>query len=216
MIFRKKMILIPTSALLLLAGTLAAAAWFMEARSSDAMFPDLSRIPDKKVGLVLGCSPFLRSGRTNLFYQYRIEAAAQLYHAGKVSYLLVSGDNHTKGYDETSAMKESLIGKGVPETRVVCDYAGFSTLDSMVRAGKVFGLDGFTIITQRDHALRAVYIARHHGLDVVAYPAQDVGKQSGLRTKAREALARVKALLDLNLLNRQPEFLGDPIRIGPS
>ncbi len=92
----------------------------------------------------------------------------------------------------TTAIQHALLQLGVPEDRIVMDYAGFSTLDSIVRAKKVFGLSGFCVITQRDHALRAIYIARANGIDVVGFPAKDVSMPPGLRTRFRESLARVR------------------------
>jgi SanA protein len=143
-------------------------------------------------------------------------AAAALFRAHKVDYLLVSGDNHVPTYDEPTAMKNALLRLGVPEDRIVADYAGLRTLDSVVRAKKVFGLSELCIITQRDHALRASYIARANGIDVVAYPAKDVPGLGGMRTRFRESLARVWTLLDVNLLGRQPHLLGPTVAIGRS
>lgn len=184
--------------------------------TASAVRPELGSLPHRRVGLVLGCSPVLGSGRPNAYFEKRIEAAAAVFAAGKVDYLLVSGDNHRVGYDEPTAMKEALVERGVPADRVVLDYAGFSTLDSVVRAEKVFGQSGFCVITQRDHAQRALYIARAKGLDAVAYPAGDVTLRQGARTRLRESLARVRTLLDLHVVGRTPRFLGPKVDIGES
>jgi SanA protein len=200
-------------------GLLSVAAVMYAARrierfSAISVQSDIAALPHKRVGLVLGCSPVLRSGSTNLFFEHRIVAAAALFRAGKIDYLLLSGDNHVFTYDEPTAMKRALVGLGVPEDRIVLDYAGFSTLDSVVRAKKVFGLSDFCVITQREHALRAIYIARANGIEVVAFPAQDVPTLSGLRTAMRESLARVRTLLDVHVVGRKPHFLGPKIEIG--
>ena len=181
--------------------------------SARAVAPDLSTLPRKRVGLVLGCSPTLRSGRENEYFKNRIAAAAEAYHAGKVEYLLVSGDNHSASYDEPTAMRDALVRLGVPAARIVLDYAGFSTLDSVVRARDVFGLSDLCIISQRDHAQRALYIAQTKGVLAVAYPAKEVSVRNGLRTRLRESLARVSTLLDLHVLGRTPRFLGPRIEI---
>jgi len=110
-------------------------------------------------------------------------------------------------------MKKTLVRLGVPADRIVMDYAGFSTLDSIVRAKKVFGLSELCVITQREHALRAIYIARANGMDVVAFPAKDVPARSAWRTRIRESLARVRTLLDVHVLGRKPHFLGPAIEI---
>lgn len=105
----------------------------------------IQAVPAREVGLVLGAKP------GNRYFIRRINTAAALYHAGKVKWLLVSGDNGQKEYDEPSAMQQALIAKGVPEAAIFCDYAGFSTLDSVVRARKVFGENRITIISQAFH-----------------------------------------------------------------
>jgi len=192
------------------------AAQRIEQTSAPLVSADTEALPHKRVGLVLGCSPVLKSGQPNTFFQNRMQAAAAAFQAKKVDYLLVSGDNHATTYDEPTAMRDALIKLGVPEDRIVLDYAGLSTLDSVVRAKKVFGLSEFCIITQRDHALRALYIARANGIEAVAFPAKDVSALRGMRTHTRESLARVRTLLDVHLLGRQPHFLGPKIEIGPS
>ncbi|WP_178989278.1 SanA/YdcF family protein [Winogradskyella schleiferi] len=170
-------------------------------------YNDIDTIPKNKVGLVLGASKYAPSGNINLFYKYRVEAAVDLYKAGKIDYILVSGDNGRKGYDEPTDFKNDLIEKGIPAERIFLDYAGFRTLDSIVRAKEIFGQNSITIISQRFHNQRAIYIAQHFEIDAVAYNAKDVYK-----TPAREYLARAKASLDV-LFNVEPKFLGDKIVI---
>lgn len=204
------------SGLLVLAavGVTLYAARRIERSSAAAVKSDVGGLPHRRVGLVLGCSPVLRSGEPNAYFENRIAAAAAVFRAGKVDYLLVSGDNHVATYDEPTAMQRALVRLGVPADRIVLDYAGFSTLDSIVRAQKVFGLSEFCVITQRDHALRAIYIARAHGIAAVGFSASDVPAWGGLRTRLRESLARVRTLLDVHVSGRQPHFLGPPIAVG--
>lgn len=196
-----------------LASMRLAEVW-IEADSKDCVYSETGNVPGRRTGLVLGCSPTLSNGRSNYYFLYRVRAARQLYAAGKIEYIIVSGDNHTKTYDESSAMKDALVGLGVPPDRIVCDYAGFSTLDSVVRAREVFGQDKITVISQRFHAQRAVFIARRKGIDAIGFSARDLSNRYGFRTRAREKLARVKTILDLYLLNRQPRFLGKPVKVG--
>jgi len=183
-------------------------------KQSPLVFDDTEAIPHRRVGLVLGCSPVLAGGWQNLYFRNRIDAAVKLFKAGKVDYLLVSGDNHVKHYDEPTAMRDALVAGGVPEERIVLDYAGFSTLDSIVRAKKVFGQSELCIVSQRDHAMRALYFAKHNGIDAVGFAARDVTGRHSVRTNIRESLARVRALLDVHLLARKPRFLGEQIAIG--
>ncbi|MDF7824855.1 ElyC/SanA/YdcF family protein [Pontiellaceae bacterium B12227] len=176
-------------------------------KDSDAtVFFDTESIPAEKVGLVLGCGP-------NIYFHYRVDAAAKLFKAGKIQHILVSGDNHTSTYDEAGAMKKSLILRGIPAARISCDYAGFSTLDSIIRAKKVFGQDQLTIISQEFHVRRALFIAKRRNLKAIGYCAQDVETSIGAPTLMREALARVKTILDLYILHRTPRFLGEPVPI---
>src|ERR1041385_4565145 len=189
-------------------GAIFFAARRIEGVSASALKLDISALPHEHVGLVLGCSPVVRSGAPNWYFENRIATAAALFQAHKVDYLLLSGDNHASNYDEPTAMKQALVRRGIPQNRIVLDYAGFSTLDSIVRAKKVFGLSEFCVITQREHALRAIYIAKANDIKAVAFPAKDVPMLSGLRTRIRESLARVRTLLDVHVLGRKPHFLG--------
>jgi SanA protein len=136
-----------------------------------------------------------------------------LYRQGKVGHLLVSGDNSRKDYDEPTAMRDALVALGVPGDRVVLDYAGFSTLDSVVRARDVFGQNQLLIVSQKDHVMRAIYIARAKGMDAIGVSAEDVGFGVGLRTDCREALARVRTVLDVWVWGRTPKFLGPRVEI---
>ena len=195
-------------------GVIVWAGWVIEREGAPALAEKLETLPYRPVALVLGCSPTTSAGRRNPFFVNRIQAAAAVYHAHKVDYLLVSGDRHMPDYDEPLAMRNALMRLGVPDHRITLDEAGFSTLDSIVRARAVFGLSRFCIVTQRDHALRAVFLARRRQLDVVAFPAPEVRVMDGLRTRLRESFARVRALLDVTIFSRQPKVAGPRIQIG--
>jgi SanA protein len=167
-------------------------------------------VPHRKAGLVFGCSEKLGS-RDNLYFKYRIEAAAALWKAGKVDCLIVSGDNREKYYNEPVAMRKALVKAGVPFNKIVCDYAGLRTLDSVVRAKKIFGLEAVTLISQKFQNERAAYIAKANGMDVIGYNATDVKGYAARKTEDREVLARVKMWLDVNITNKQPRHLGDKV-----
>lgn len=186
----------------------------VEQQNRDALFDNTANLPHRRVALVLGCAPVLGRGWANPYLVNRMEAAAAVFKAGKADYLLVSGDNRTPEYDEPTAMKEALVRLGVPEERIALDYAGFSTSDSVLRAKLVFGLTQFSIISQRDHALRAIYIANHHHLDAVGFAAEDVPARYGWRISLREAFARVRTVLDVNIWGRRPHFTGPRVPIG--
>ncbi|MDB4161198.1 YdcF family protein [Bacteroidia bacterium] len=169
--------------------------------------------PAKKVGLLLGTGKFLRNRHINLFYKYRIDATIALYKAGKIKYILISGDNSRKGYDEPTNMKEDLIAAGIPETVIYLDYAGFRTLDSIVRCKKVFSERDILVISQQFHNERALYIATANDMTAEGFNAKSVSKRYGAKTYIREYLARTKMFLDL-LFGKDPKFLGEGIKIG--
>ena len=180
--------------------------------TKEHLYSNVDQIPKQKVGVVLGTSKILNNGNVNLYYKYRLNAAYELYRANKIEFILVSGDNSTKNYDESSTFKNDLIALGVPENKIYLDYAGFRTLDSMVRAKEIFGLTEFTVISQQFHNGRAVYIARAKGINAIGYNAQTVSNSYGLKTKIREQFARVKVFIDF-LLFKKPKFLGEKIEI---
>jgi SanA protein len=199
------------------AGFVVSASHLCQNAAHGRIFQTVDALPNRDVGVVLGTSKTTRSGRPNLHFNQRIEAAAALYHAGKVKHLLVSGDNHIKSYDEPSDMRDALVAAGVPASAITCDYAGFHTLDSVVRAKSVFGLSHCTIVSEAFHCPRAVWIARQHGLDAIAYAAPDVNLASwSLRANAREQVARAWCALDLYVLHRGPKFSGprEPILLS--
>jgi SanA protein len=181
--------------------------------SQGKVYDSIEEVPEKKIGLVLGCSKYLSNGRKNLYFQQRIDAAKELYFSDKVKFLLVSGDNSTKYYDEPTTMKKDLIALGVPGNKIYCDYAGLSTLDSVVRTKEVFKENQFIVISQGFHVRRAIYLGLAHDIDLIGYAPQGVSGLGSLKTELRECLARGKALLDVKFLNRQPKFLGEPVII---
>lgn len=173
------------------------------------VYSNWSLLPENNVGLVLGTSRYTQDGKPNPQFIGRVNAAAQLYHLGKVRHLLVSGANPSKNYNEPRAMWQALVKRGVPQSAITMDFAGFRTFDSVARAQLVFGLNRLTIITQRYHAYRAVFIGKKLHMQVCAYAAPG-GKDLGLlsRTRIREVLARVKAVLDIYVLDTTPRFTG--------
>jgi len=174
--------------------------------SKGKIFSEVSDVPHCPAAVVLGCAKTVQ-GRPNLYYSRRIDAAVQLWQAGKVDAILVSGDNSRADYDEPSAMKADLVSRGVPAEYITIDYAGFRTLDSVVRAGEIFGLNKYVIVSQPFHCRRAIYLADKNGQSVVGYCAEDVGGRSGLRVRSREVLARVKAVFDV-IISQKPKYLG--------
>ena len=126
---------------LFVAGLILATYFQIEQSVSRWIYSDIDRIPPARVGLVLGTAKYTRDGRLNLYYTHRLQAAKHLFRSGKIQYLLLSGDNSTKHYNEPATMRKDLIRAGIPKERIFLDYAGFRTFDSMLRAKEIFGLD---------------------------------------------------------------------------
>ncbi len=191
---------------------LAGADFYVGSFSKGRLYDDAQDIPHHRAAVVLGCSKYTQ-GRPNWYYIYRINAAVELWESGKVDAILVSGDNSRTDYDEPTNMKDDLVEKGVPAEYITIDFAGFRTLDSIVRAEQIFGMTEYVVISQPFHCSRAVYLANKKGQSVIGYCAADVGGSSGLKVRLRETLARVKAIMDV-IISKNPKFLGDKEQIN--
>ena len=206
----------------LLIGVLAAVAgiaWAVIATSSQPyIYASSDALRPAKAGLVLGSARLLRDYVSNPFFANRIAAAAELFKAGKVEYLIVSGNQARGGrphggYDEPADMRDALIAAGVPAQRIYRDYAGYRTLDSVVRAKEIFRQDRVIVISQPFHLERALFLARAHGLDADGFAAVDVPLRYAIRTDVREIGARVAAFVDV-WLGTAPRQLGAPVQLG--
>ncbi len=164
---------------------------------------------DYPVALLLGTSEYTIKGRTNLFFKYRIEAAAALYHNKKIKHIIVSGDNSLLEYNEPRQMFKALVKLGIPDSAITLDFAGFRTLDSVVRCKEVFGQNNFVIISQRFHVERALFIANKFNINAIAYAAQNPPEKYAFKTQLREYLAKTLAVIDVYILNTKPKFLGE-------
>ena len=186
--------------------------YLVENVSTGKTYSSLDCIPKNKIGLVLGTSKHLTNGKINLYFKYRIEATVKLFKSKKIEFILISGDNGEKYYNEPLDFKDELIANGIPPEKIFLDYAGFRTLDSVLRANKVFGLGSFTVISQKFHNQRAIYLAEKHDISVIGFNAENVNNRYGYKVEMREYLARTKAVLDI-ILGTKPKFLGDKINI---
>jgi SanA protein len=164
--------------------------------SKGRVYSDVDELPHREVGLLLGTNPKGRRGGVNMFYNHRIDAAVALYEAGKVDRFILSGAKTDSDYDEPQAMREALVVRGVPDNVLVLDGQGFHTIESIVRAKEVFGVDTLTVISQEFHNRRSLYMAKRNDLDAIAYNAANT---TILRWRIimflRERASRVKAVL---------------------
>ena len=175
-------------------------------------YNSVNTLPHNHCAVVLGTSKYISAGKVNLYYTYRIQSAVLLYKSKKIDYIIVSGDNKHRSYNEPVSMFNDLVEAGIPKERIVLDYAGFRTLDSVVRCAAVFGQHQFTVISQPFHNHRAIFLGRERGLEVIAYNAGDLYGRPSIKIILREIGARVLLAYDL-LIGTQPHFLGEQIKI---
>ncbi|GFD81897.1 protein SanA [Tenacibaculum sp. KUL118] len=209
---RKKVVIIFLLGCLLVVTSIYVSNKVIVNNAEGKLFNSTENISKNKVGLLLGTVKYLSDGRINLYYQFRLNAAVELYKAEKIDFILVSGDNGSEGYDEPTDFKNDLIESGIPESKIYLDYAGFRTLDSMVRVKEIFGQTSVIIISQQFHNERALYLANHFDIEAIGYNARGVSGKKAMKVQLREYLARVKVFVDI-LLNVNPKFLGEPVEI---
>lgn len=187
--------------------------WMLISFATTGMiYMNVDDVPARKYGLLLGTSPGAQN--SNLFFNTRIEAAKILYEKGKIEYIIVSGDNSTSSYNEPLYMKTELERRGVATDKIVMDYAGFRTLDSVLRAKEIFSLtDDITIISQPFHLERALFLAKFHKINAIGFGAADVSLKYGLQTYIREIGARWLAMYDA-IRGTQATVLGDKVEIS--
>lgn len=208
----KRILLIIFIAFVLIISVILFANWKIPHDSKDYVHNNVDSIPVQKAALVLGTAKNI-GNRPNMYFVYRIQAAKELYEAGKVQAFVVSGDNSRKDYNEAEDMRRALIEAGVPDNIIHPDYAGLRTLDSVVRMSEIFGQKSFIIVSQEFHNERAIFLAQYYGLEAYGYNAKDLSlNRSSYRTKIRELFARVKVFVDI-ATGKEPKYLGDKIEI---
>lgn len=186
----------------------------VEKNAVGKTYDNVEEIPYNRVGLLLGTCKTMNDRKTvNPFWQFRLEAAYKLWKAKKIDKILISGDNGWHGYNEPEDFVDAFHALGVPDSALVCDFAGFRTHDSVIRCKKIFGQKKVTIISQEFHNERALYIAQRYGLEAVGFNAQMVSFRDNLYNMVREKMARVLLFADLYVFHTQPHFLGKKISI---
>ena len=193
-----------------LAGVLL--AWLAERRldslADASMFSDPSRLPDVDVALVLGTAPIGPEGGPNVYFVRRLDAAAALWKAGKVKYLIVSGSDV-----EPDAMRDGLIARGVPAAAIYRDPAGDRTWDSVLRARDVFGQKRLIIVSQRFHLSRALFLASHAGIEAWGFEARDVDSPYSVFTELRRFPSALRAFFDV-WTEAPPPQAAPSVRVG--
>lgn len=201
----RRVVLFWAAAALIAALEAVLTANWLVGKTSARIYSSANDIPAREVGMVLGCPEF-SNRRPSPILAGRLQAAAELYHTGKVKTLVVSGaDDPERFYNEIHAMTRGLVALGVPEDAIIGDGKGLRTLDSILRMHDVFGYEDFITISQRTHLERALYLADHHGVSTIGFEA---GIPSGLYpdewlfSSMRAPLSNVKAILDVAIGRR--------------
>ena len=213
---KKKKMIIGLSLLIIVILILTPICFYksVENKTAEKLYDDVNSIPYNEVGMVLGTNPKTKKGMDNPYFTYRVDAVEKLYKAGKIKFVLISGDNKSKDYSEPDVMREILIERGIPKDVIYIDYAGFRTLDSVVRAKNIFGQTKMTVISQKFHNERSIVLGEWQDMDLIGFNAKDVEvKRSKYKTLIREAGARMKLYLDM-LIGKEPRFGGEPIQIA--
>ncbi|MCL5998289.1 MAG: YdcF family protein [Chloroflexi bacterium] len=175
------------------------------------VYDDLNQVPHHRVAVVFGAG--VRNGVPTPMLYDRVASAVDLYKAGVVDKLLMSGDNRFVEYNEPAAMRRTALQLGVPDQDIVMDYAGRSTYDTCYRASAIFGLSEAILVTQHFHLDRALLTCGGLGVQAVGYVADRRSYRNVWWNDLREIPATLKALADLFILKPLP-VLGDPIEIG--
>lgn len=198
----KLLLFIIVGGLLIVVVIIAICNYLVVINAKGRTFDNLADVPSREIGLLLGTSPITPDGAHNYYFDNRIKATADLYHAGKIRRILVSGGDYTMtekhGCDEPTAMRDSLVAHNVPDTCIIEHWQGWRTINSIEAVKNLYDFDSITIISQKYHNERALYQADHFGLDAVGYNAEPSPiKSSRIRNAIREYLARVKLFIDL-------------------
>ena len=179
-------------------------------KTSDSMYVDINEIPHNRYGMLLGTSPITPRGTHNFYFDNRVEAAAELYHAGKIDTIIASGGDYratqTYGCDEPAAMRDSLVARGVPLKNIILDYDGTRTIKSFRKARYIYKVDSLTIISQEYHNQRSIYTAQRLNINAIAFNAKEPSSSTHvIKNHLREYLARVKMFIDLYIGSNEKE-----------
>jgi SanA protein len=179
---------------------------------ADRVYDEVSEVPSMPGAIVFGAGYWASSGRLSDALADRMETAIDLYRAGKVNKLLLTGDNRFVDYNEPAAMAAYAQARGVPGQDLVLDYAGRRTYDSCYRADAIFGLERAVLVTQEFHLPRALFTCDRQGLDVVGIVADRHRYIRSPWYQLRELAALARAWLDVSVVKPLP-VLGDPVPV---
>ncbi len=207
---RTKIIRAVIAGLILVAALPFVIRWAVSVWARDRVHDTLADLPAQRVAIVFGAG--IRGERPTPMLYDRVASAADLYHAGVVQKLLMSGDNRFEDYNEPRVMRAVAIELGVPERDIVPDYAGRSTYDTCYRAREIFGVTRAILVTQRFHLDRALMICNGLGIQAHGYSADRRVYYTVWWNELREVPALINALVEVYITRPLP-VLGEPIPI---
>ena len=201
----KKFILFSVIGIVLIIFTILGVEAIFLRHTSEDIYSDISKIPPRETVIILGASVH-SDGKLSPILKDRVDTAIKLYRSNKVKNFHVTGDHRTEDYNEIAAMVAYLRERGIPQNQITSDHAGLDTYDSMYRAGKLFNIENATVVTQKFHLPRALFISGQLGFNYFGFTADQRAYQTEYRLKQREKLANVKALWEV-LINKEPSTM---------
>ena len=201
----KKFILFSVIGIVLIIFTILGIEAIFLRHTSEDIYSDISKIPPRETLIILGASVH-SDGKLSPILKDRVDTAIKLYRSNKVKNFHVTGDHRTEDYNEIAAMVAYLRERGIPQNQITSDHAGLDTYDSMYRAGKLFNVENATVVTQKFHLPRALFISGQLGFNYFGFTADQRAYQTEYRLKQREKLANVKALWEV-LTNKEPSTM---------
>ncbi|MGH2644062.1 MAG: SanA/YdcF family protein, partial [Chitinophagaceae bacterium] len=179
---------------------IAACYYIIKWTASSNLYAEIDKLPFVETALILGTAKLTQKGGTNHFFEYRMDAAELIFKNHKAVSFIVSGAGKQHLMTtEAEDMKMSLTNRGIPEGIIITDDTGYRTWDSLWQCLHTFNCNQVTVVSQRFHIERAIFIGRNQGMQVVGFCAKDVTGKIAYKMFLRECLARVKCILDCYL-----------------
>jgi SanA protein len=176
--------------------------------AKNLIYSNIENVPHRKTAVLLGMEKKFKNGKTNRFYINRIDATVNLYNAKKIDVIIVSRNQG----NVVEEVRRDLIKRGIPKNKIILDYAGLRTYDSMYRIYKVYGQKEFIVIAQHKQNERAIYIAKKNGLNAIAFNAGEYSGYNSFRLNMIEKIERTRLFFEF-LVNKKPKYSGEKVTI---
>jgi SanA protein len=176
--------------------------------AQNLIYSKIEHVPHRKTAVLLGMEKKFKNGRINRFYINRIDATVNLYNAKKIDVIIVSRNQG----NVIDYVKKDLVKRGIPKSKIILDYAGLRTYDSMYRMYKVYGQRKFIVIAQHKQNERAIYIAKKNGLNAIAFNAAEYSGYNSFRLNMIEKIERTRLFFEF-LVKKKPKYSGEKVII---